>query len=150
MYSTSCTSGLYLRIWGWVGRYAGGAPVLDVRSFFRPGGAREGARAARQNPRELCWPADLSTSRSPLQGNVAMIHRAMRLSFTRCLFSCFLRASGINSHQTDTWPYRFFVVLAVFNPFTCQQGQQGRSDLMVNKVAPISSSTRSHRQQGSR
>jgi hypothetical protein len=29
--------GLYLRVWGWVGRYAGGALVRDVRSFFRPG-----------------------------------------------------------------------------------------------------------------
>jgi hypothetical protein len=36
MCSTSCTSGLYLRVWGWVGRYAGGGLVRVVRSFFRP------------------------------------------------------------------------------------------------------------------
>jgi hypothetical protein len=37
MCSASCTSGLYLRVWGWVGRYAGGGLVRVVRLFFRPG-----------------------------------------------------------------------------------------------------------------
>jgi hypothetical protein len=35
MYSASCTSGMYLRIWGWAGRYAGGGLVRVVRPFFR-------------------------------------------------------------------------------------------------------------------
>jgi hypothetical protein len=37
MCSASCTSGLYIRVWGWVGRYAGGGLVRVVRLFFRPG-----------------------------------------------------------------------------------------------------------------
>ena len=36
MCSTSCTSGLYLRVWGLVGRYAGGGLLRVVRLFFRP------------------------------------------------------------------------------------------------------------------
>jgi hypothetical protein len=37
MYSTSGTSWLYLQVWGGDPRHAGGAPVLDVRPFSRPG-----------------------------------------------------------------------------------------------------------------
>jgi hypothetical protein len=36
MCSTSCTSGLYLQVWRWVGRYAVGGLVRVVRSFSRP------------------------------------------------------------------------------------------------------------------
>jgi hypothetical protein len=60
------------------------------------------SQGQRQNPRELCWPADLSTSRSPLQGNVAMIHRAMALSNPRLCVPASITASGINWLLTGT------------------------------------------------
>jgi hypothetical protein len=37
MWSASCAPGLYLRVWGLVGRYAGGGLLRVVRLFFRPG-----------------------------------------------------------------------------------------------------------------
>ena len=42
MCSASCTSELYLRVWGGDPRHTGGAPVLDVRSFFCPARPQNG------------------------------------------------------------------------------------------------------------
>jgi hypothetical protein len=51
MCSTSCTSGLYLRVWGGDHRHAGGALVLDVRSLFRPGAHKNKLGQVKTPPR---------------------------------------------------------------------------------------------------
>jgi hypothetical protein len=96
MWSASCASGMYLRVWGLVGRYAGGGLLRVVRLFFRPGGPREGAGAAQNPPRKL---VELTIFRSQLiakQGPLA-IHRAMRSSYPLSFLLLPHRASRINS-----------------------------------------------------
>jgi hypothetical protein len=56
MCSASCTSGLYLKVWEWVGRYAGGGLVRGVRPFFPTmGGAGKEPASSPQNPSENWW-----------------------------------------------------------------------------------------------
>jgi hypothetical protein len=101
MCSASGTSGLYLRVWGWVGRCAGGGLVRVVRlSFSAPAGPGK-EPAASKPPRKLVELILFLSRLIAKQGPYA-IHCAMTVPFTLCLFSCFIRASGINSHLTGT------------------------------------------------
>jgi hypothetical protein len=54
MWSASSASGLYLRVWGLVGRYAGGGLLRVVRRFFRPGRPQNAAPVA-QTPTRLAF-----------------------------------------------------------------------------------------------
>jgi hypothetical protein len=58
MCSASCTSGLYLRVWGWVGPSAGGGLVRVVRSFFSAPPAPKNGRQVVQTPTRASILAD--------------------------------------------------------------------------------------------
>jgi hypothetical protein len=64
MYSTSRTSGPYIRVWEGVAPHASGGPVVVVRFFFRPAGAGKEPGAAR-TPRSFGfgiggWPTEIN------------------------------------------------------------------------------------------
>jgi hypothetical protein len=87
MCSASCTSGMYLRVWGWVGRCAGGGLVRVVRPFFRPG-----------RPQKRLGEAQTPTRLADYRKSIALDLQAMALD---------LQAMALDLQAIDACEIRF-------------------------------------------